>query len=430
MAIAKPKKFGQILLEHGWVTKDQLQRALQNQSVVGGRIGTCLLEMDALPEDLVMKALSEQHGTPPATVENLRNIPEEIHKLLPARVARRCRAVPFQMVGTQVFIALLDVRNLQIQDELAFVTNKRLKVFVANEARIYEALEKYYGEECPQRFSHLIDRMNRARYLWDRPDEGRASTPASQSSRLASEAAATPRSITGTSSVASFTEPPKAAEPVAAEPVTAAATAEPVTAAATAEPAAVPTRQPPTLSIPLDPEERAALRGAPAAPPALTMRDVEIQLLNPKDRDDVGKTLLTYLNQDFSRVILFKAVKNNVEGWMGRGAGVQADTLAAYSVPFNQPSVFLNLKQSGQYFLGTLAPMPAHRDLARTWGGEVPGESLVLPVRIKDRVAIFVYVDNGANGLSGLDMEGWQRLAAKAAIAFELCIMRSKLKQA
>jgi hypothetical protein len=184
------------------------------------------------------------------------------------------------------------------------------------------------------------------------------------------------------------------------------------------------------MSIPLAPEERAALRGAPPAAPTLTPREVEIQLLNPKDRDDVGKTLLDYLVQDFSRVLLFKAVKDKVEGWMGRGTGVQADTLVAYSVPFSQPSVFLNFKQGGQFFLGTLAPMPAHRDLARTWGGEVPKESLVLPIRIKDRIATFVYLDNGENGLSGIDIEGLQRLAAKTAIAFELCIMRSKLKQA
>lgn len=426
MAIAKPKKFGQILLEHGWVTKDQLQRALQNQSVVGGRIGTCLLEMDALPEDLVMKALAEQTGSPAATVENLRNIPEEIHTLLPARVARRCRAVPFQIVGNQISIALLDVRNLQIQDELAFVTNKRLKVFVANEARIYEALEKYYGEECPQRFSHLIDRMNRARYLWDRPEEGRALTSTNQSNRMASEAAAAPKTITGTSSVASFTQAPKVAETAAPGAV-----AEVAVVAAATEPAeAPPVSRSPTLSIPLAPEERAALRGVPAPAPALTPRDVETQLLNPRDRDDVGKTLLSYLSQDFSRVLLFKAVKNNVVGWMGQGAGVQADTLGVYAVQFNQPSVFLNLKQGGQFFLGTLAPMPAHRDLARTWGGEVPKESLVLPIRIKDRVATFVYLDKGANGLSGIDIEALQRLAAKAAIAFELCIMRSKLKQA
>jgi hypothetical protein len=417
----RPKKFGQILLDHGWITKDQLQRALQNQSVVGGRVGTCLLEMDAIPEDLVMKALSEQHGVPAASVEDLRNIPEEIHSLLPARVARRCRAIPFQIVGTQLSIALLDVRNLQIQDELAFVTAKRLKIFVANEARVFEALEKYYGEECPQRFSHLIDRMNRARYLWDRPEEAQAQAPATQSGRHSVEGEAVKRP-TGTQ--AAVTVAP-AAEPPAPAP------APPPPKPAEPAPAApAPPSRPATLSIPVAPEEHAAMRGAPAAPPPLSPADVETRLLNPKDRDDVGATLIAYLRQDFTRVLLFKTVKANVEGWMGAADGLDLDALRGVSIAFAQPSVFLSLKQGSAYYRGPLAPLPAHRDLARSWGGQLPGECLVLPVRIKDRLAAFIYVDRGTASLAGADMEGLLRLAAKTAIAFELCIMRSKLKQA
>ncbi len=432
MPSPRPKKFGQILLDHGWITKDQLQRALQNQSVVGGRIGTCLLEMDAVPEDLVMKALSEQHAVPAATVEDLRNIPEAVQGLLQARIARRCRAIPFQVSGTQVSIALLDVRNLQIQDELAFVTAKRLKVFVANEARVYEALEKYYGEECPQRFSHLIDRMNRARYLWDRPEEAQAAPAATQSERRVTEAEATRRPTTGTVAVPSFTAPPAPAAPPPApspRPAPAPAATPAAAVAAVAAPPAPPRRSP-TLSIPLAPGERAALEAGPSAAPSLTPADVETRLLNPKGRDDVGKTLLTYLGQDFSRVLLFKAVKDSVVGWMGSGEGLDAEAFRGVAIAFNQPSIFLGSKEGSHFHRGPLAPLPAHRDLARTWGGQLPRECLVLPVRIKDRLAIFIYVDRGAAGLSGIDMESLQRLAAKTAIAFELCIMRSKLKQA
>jgi hypothetical protein len=172
------------------------------------------------------------------------------------------------------------------------------------------------------------------------------------------------------------------------------------------------------------------MRGTPAAPPPLSPADVETRLLNPKDRDDVGATLIAYLRQDFTRVLLFKTVKTNVEGWMGAADGLDLDALRGVSVAFAQPSVFLSLKQGSAYYRGPLAPLPAHRDLARTWGGQLPSECLVLPVRIKDRLAAFIYVDRATASLAGADMEGLQRLAAKTAIAFELCIMRSKLKQA
>ena len=57
-------KLGQLLVARGWITVQQLTRALTTQSVVGGRLGTCLLEMDALSEDLCSRASSEQHGVP------------------------------------------------------------------------------------------------------------------------------------------------------------------------------------------------------------------------------------------------------------------------------------------------------------------------------------------------------------------------------
>ena len=63
---------------------------------------------------------------------------------------------------------MLDARNLACQDEIAFATGKRVRVHVANEIRIFEALEKYYDEECPSRFATLLDRLNRSRYLWEK----------------------------------------------------------------------------------------------------------------------------------------------------------------------------------------------------------------------------------------------------------------------
>jgi hypothetical protein len=325
------------------------------------------------------------------------------------------------------------VRNLQIQDELAFVTAKRLKIFVANEARVFEALEKYYGEECPQRFSHLIDRMNRARYLWDRPEETQAQAPATQSGRHSVEGEAVKRP-TGTQPAV---PPAPVAPPVAQSPAPAVIPPPPPASPQAAAPEAIPAPAPPappsrpaTLSIPVGPEERAALRGGPVVPPPLSPADVETRLLNPKDRDDVGATLIAYLRHDFSRVLLFKTGKSSVEGWMGAGEGLDLEALRGVSIAFSQPSVFLSLKQGSAYYRGPLAPLPAHRDLARSWGGQLPGECLVLPVRIKDRLAAFIYVDRGTASLAGTDMEGLQRLTAKTAIAFELCIMRSKLKQA
>ena len=161
------KKLGQLLVERGAITGEQLIRAIQSQRALGGRIGTCLLEMDVVTEDHLLEALSQQLSVPAAHIETLRAIDDTILEMVPAKVAVRCLAVPFAASDTEIQIATLNVHNLSVLDELAFCCNRRVRPHIANEVRIFEALEKYYGYECPARFGHLLDRLNRSRYMWD-----------------------------------------------------------------------------------------------------------------------------------------------------------------------------------------------------------------------------------------------------------------------
>jgi hypothetical protein len=170
-------KLGQLLVARGWITVQQLTRALQTQNSVGGRLGTCLLEMEVLGEDLIVRSLSEQLGVPAAFIEDLRAIPDEVLQLIPERLARRCRAIPFRVAGGRLDLAMQDPRNLVCQDEIAFACGRRVKVHVLHELRIYEALQRYYREECPSRYTLLLDRLNRARYLWAAKEGGAQPAP-------------------------------------------------------------------------------------------------------------------------------------------------------------------------------------------------------------------------------------------------------------
>ena len=72
--------------------------------------------------------------------------------------------------------------------------------------------------------------------------------------------------------------------------------------------------------------------------------------------------------------------------------------------------------------------MPAHRTLASCWGGQLPDQCLMLPVRVRGRLISVIYGDRGNHGLEGVDLLLLKEVAEKAAIAFELCILRRKLQ--
>src|SRR5262245_8442697 len=323
-------KLGQLLVARGWITVQQLTRALKSQNVAGGRLGTCLLEMDALQEDLLLRGLAEHHGVPAVAVEDLRGIPEEVLHLIPEKISRRCRAVPFRLEIGRLDVALLDPRNLSAQDELAFSSGKRVKVYVANEVRIYEALERYYGEEIPSRVSVLLDRLNRARFLWEKPDE--SAEPEAAAQRPLERLFATPPRIK---------LPPPLPE---LQPVPAAAAARAASPLATAP---VPVVAPRPMSVALTPAERAEL-GAPAAadrpsPAPANLDEVEAALAAARDLDEVGEILLAFLARDHRRAALFQVSRGRVSGWKAQGAGVDREAFTAFSIGFDQPSIFLNL---------------------------------------------------------------------------------------
>ena len=171
------KGLGELLRDRGWVSNHQLDEALARQREMGGLVGTCLLELGAIQEDLLVRVLSEQLGVPAASVADLADVRPGVHQLLPRDLAARYLAIPFRKMAGRVDVALLDVRNLALHDELAFVIGKKLNIHIANEARIYEALEKYYGQEPPLRFAHLLELLSRERGRWQAPPPKTAQRP-------------------------------------------------------------------------------------------------------------------------------------------------------------------------------------------------------------------------------------------------------------
>jgi hypothetical protein len=591
-------KLGQLLVARGWITVQQLTRALQNQNAVGGRLGTCLLEMEVLGEDLLARSLSEQLGLPAAGIEELRGIPDEVLHLIPEKLARRCRAIPFRLAGGRLDVAMQDPRNLVCQDEIAFASGRRVKVHVLHELRIYEALQRYYRGECPSRYSLLLDRLNRVRYMWGTQGGGAAASQGGQGVQGGQEArraqgpqATWPGSFAA-AAAAERTEvlsalppegllsgPPRmappplpepalpplprrrlfrsrgapAAEPPAAPPAeaatrgedggragdagmagpagfaagplasqimspleeidfrapppprgprgprreperqaTTAETAEvpapaagglpaqgagaqtagalppaahPVAAAAGAAdleetlalgppqarplpratpppapaeraPAPPPAVEPPRRMVALTAAERAELGlgdAAAAGPPAepvreapTTLSDVEQALAGTEDPEEVGRILLGFLAQGFRRVALFQTTREQAIAWMAQGDGIDQEAFARYAVSWKEPSVFLNLRQGSGLHIGPLPPMNAHRELALCWGGGLPRDCLVLPVRLRDRLVIVIYVDGGGRGFGGIDLEQMHRLTAATGAAFERCILSKK----
>ena len=408
------KKLGQLLLELGWISERDLVRALQSQEVLGGRLGTCLLEVDALSESLLQKALAMQLGVAAARPLDLQNVPEEIYSKIPARLAIRCQAIPFRMLGNDLWVALLDVHNLGYLDEIEFASECRIRPRVANELRMEIALERFYRHPTTARFKQLWTRLHEedptALILDPRPpSETVPALSPNPSDSIESE-------LDDTDQMPAIRQTAEMPEPGIRM-----ATAEEVAALNTSlQPPLIITRPVRVIS----PEEASTEVTPPEADASL--EDLLGRLRECVTRDEVGHEAIDYLSERFLRTALLAVHQKQVKGWLGAGVNFDAARLVDLAIEFDEASVFLNLRSSGEFFAGALAPMVAHERLMNCWHAPLPTECLVIPVRIKDRLVALLFGDRGPEGLDPHDIEDCLFVARQIERALCQVIMRGK----
>ncbi len=144
------KRLGEMLLEAGLITREQLERALDYQRETGKRIGVCLVELGYITEEDLADFLSKKHGVPSINLRHFEIDPAVI-RLVPAELCRRYMLVPVSKSGAVLTIAMADPADLEAITQVEFATSYTVEPVVAPETMIEEAIRRYYGGE------HAID---------------------------------------------------------------------------------------------------------------------------------------------------------------------------------------------------------------------------------------------------------------------------------
>ena len=138
------ERLGAILIRRGVLTQEQLDRALLMQSRHPRLLGALLIEEAlASPAD-VQRALAEQLGLDFVDLAGL-EIPSTVIAALSPRLAERFHAVPIAFAEGRLTVAMADPSDLHAQDLLRDLIGAPIRIALATEAAIEEALRHYYG---------------------------------------------------------------------------------------------------------------------------------------------------------------------------------------------------------------------------------------------------------------------------------------------
>ena len=138
-------KLGQLLVNNNIITEKQLEEALELQKKEGGRIGSNLITLGFLADEMLVKFLSEQYNVSAVSLSH-ENIDDSIIKLIPYDVAYKYQIFPVSRIGATLTIAMTDPSNVFAIDDVKFMTGYEVKPVIASETAIKEAITKYYEQ--------------------------------------------------------------------------------------------------------------------------------------------------------------------------------------------------------------------------------------------------------------------------------------------
>jgi len=380
------EKLGELLIKKNLLTQAQLEEALQAQVIFGGKLGTVLIEMGLITENILAEILAQLLSIPCAKPGQLQNIPENVVKIISADLAEKHKVMPVSVVGKKLTLAMADPRNLQSIDEISFRTGYIVMPILALEVRLVFALENYYDIKRTMRYiappKQVREELNQL-HVFETAD-GPIEAPDTNEEL-------------GTLGSEHIYEKP-AAEP--AQPVE---VVEDV----------IEELDDDDLIEELEEEE-------------ITLASTARTLVGITDRNDVADAVITYLEANYARAALFMVVAGQVTGWRSAKGGQPIPGFEQFQLPLSEPSVLKTAVESNSFFLGPVPQTGANLALTTFLGKPAPTSALLLPMSMLGRVVGLIYVDDPKADLSAAVVDV-QQLSSKALMAFEILILQNKI---
>ncbi len=178
MAVKKP--LGELLVEKGLITEDQIRIALLEQKKANIPLGKLLVNLGFVTEATIRDALSENLGQVSVDLSTT-VVAAELVKMIPLELARRHKAIPiaFDEATRTLTVALSDTFNIVAIDQIraSLGGDIHLAPVLAGEADIARAIEPVLRPRAVHRRHPARDRNRRDR-LPEPPGRERRIQPA------------------------------------------------------------------------------------------------------------------------------------------------------------------------------------------------------------------------------------------------------------
>lgn len=145
----KKVRLGELLVNSGVLSNEQLQQALDNPARQGKKLGEFLVDEGIVSEDDLAKALSKQLDLDMIDLQSI-NVDKEVLNLVPVNVLKKNKIFPFAYKENNfnvLMVAMADPLDYNAIDDINIITNFQVEPVVATTRSIMLAIDKYFGQE-------------------------------------------------------------------------------------------------------------------------------------------------------------------------------------------------------------------------------------------------------------------------------------------
>jgi type IV pilus assembly protein PilB len=155
----RPTFFGELLVDRGLITHEQLEDTLDYQRQHGGKLGELLLQSKKISDVDIANILAEQLSVEYISLDDIDEIDMNVARILPENMAKRFCLVAIGEEDDQIVVVAADVRDIVALDTVAIKLNRQIKILSSSPRHIHKAIEQiYHGSDVEeQRLLDLVE---------------------------------------------------------------------------------------------------------------------------------------------------------------------------------------------------------------------------------------------------------------------------------
>ncbi len=154
---------GEMLVEKGLITQEELEAGLREQKKTEEFLGAVLTRLGVVREEELFPVLSKQLGMEYVKIKEIKVDPKVIKKV-PARFACHYKLMPIRMEKGVLTVVMTDPLDLHTMDDLKLLLGCQINPVLGGERDILDGINRYYGIGA-ETIERIIDETKRPEEL-------------------------------------------------------------------------------------------------------------------------------------------------------------------------------------------------------------------------------------------------------------------------